>query len=347
MKNSLRLPGLIDAHVHLRDPGATQKEDFQTGTTAAIAGGFTTVIDMPNNLKPTTTLMALKEKIKMAQKKALCQVYFYFGADQKNFSEYKKVKGLAKGLKIYLDHTTGPLFVEDLNVLINHFKFWPKKLPILVHAEGANILKAIQLSKIYKKKLHLCHISQASELEIIKWAKIKGMEITCEVTPHHLFLTQDDEKRLGPFIQMRPSLRSKKDQKAIWKGLKSGLIDIIASDHAPHTINEKKSKNPPSGIPGLETTLPLLLTAINEKRLTLAQFKRLLFENPRKIFKINQPPNTYIEIDLKEKWIIQNRQLYTKCGWSPFNGFKVQGKLKKVIFNGKKVFQDGKILVKR
>jgi len=345
MKNSLRLPGLIDAHVHLRDPGATQKEDFQTGTTAAIAGGFTTVIDMPNNPKPTTTLVALKEKIEIAKKKALCQVYFYFGADQKNFSEYKKVKDLAKGLKIYLDHTTGPLFVEDLNVLINHFKFWPRKLPILVHAEGASILKAIQLSKIYKKRLHLCHISQASELELIKWAKDRGMEITCEVTPHHLFLIQDDEKRLGSFAKMRPPLRSKKDQDVLWGGLRRGLIDIITSDHAPHTIREKKSEDPPNGVPGLETTLPLLLTAVNEKRLTFTQVKRLLFENPRKIFKINQPPNTYIEIDPKEKWIIQNRHLYTKCGWSPFNGFRIHGRLKRVFLKGKKVFENGKILI--
>ncbi len=344
MGKIIRLPGLIDAHVHLRDPGATHKEDFLTGTSAAIAGGFTTLIDMPNNPTPTTTVSALNQKIKLAQKKALCQIYFYFGAGHKNFSEHQKVKNKVKGLKIYLDHTTGPLLIENLETLINHFKSCPEDLPILVHAEDASIAKVISLCMLFKKKVHFCHVSQACELEAIKKAKQQGLPITCEVTPHHLFLTKEDEKKLGPFAKMRPPLRNKKDQKALWNGLSNGLIDIMATDHAPHTIKEKSSKNPPNGVPGLETALPLLLTAVNKKQITLNQIKRLLFKNPAKIFKINQSKDTWIEVDLQKKWTIKNKNLYTKCAWTPFDGWQVKGKMVKVFIRGKKVLEEGKIL---
>jgi len=322
MKNLIKLPGLIDVHLHLRDPGATQKEDFYTGNKAALAGGFTTVIDMPNNPLPTVTLSTLKRRIKLAKKKSLCRVYFYFGANQNNFGEFPKVKKICKGLKIYMNHTTGPLLVENLAVLENHFKYWPKDSPILVHAEDGTILKAILLTKIYQKKLHLCHLSQASELEIVKWAKKKGYQITCEVAPHHLFLNEDKGKKLGPLGMMRPPLRTKEDNLALWRGLKDDLIDIIATDHAPHALEEKMSTNPPNGVPGLETALPLLLTAVNEKEISPKLLEKVLYENPRRIFNIKPLKNTYLEIDLKEKWVIKNETLYTKCGWTPFAGFR-------------------------
>lgn len=345
MKKLVKLPGLIDIHVHLREPGATQKEDFYTGTLAALAGGITTVIDMPNNPSPTTSIKSLKEKINLAKKKALCNCYFYFGADNHNWNQYKILEKnkswlKIKGLKIYMDYTTGPLLVENLEILKNHFKFWPKNLPILVHAEDATILKAIQLGQIYKKRLHLCHISQASELEIIKWAKKKGLEVTCEVTPHHLFLNQNDEKKLGSFGQMRPPLRTKKDNKALWKALQDGLIDCIASDHAPHTLKEKKSENPPNGVPGLETMLPLMLTAISQKKLTLERLIELLSTNPAKIFGIAQDKNTFTKVDLSEEWVIENKNLKTKCGWSPFAGWKVKGKVINVYLQGHQVFKN-------
>jgi len=341
-KKFLKMPGLIDTHVHFRDPGGTQKEDYFTGSRAAIAGGFTTVLDMPNNPQPTITLSALRQKINSAKKNALCRIYFYFGADQNNLSESSKVKNLVKGLKIYMDHTTGPLLIESLNILENHFRLWPKRLPILVHAEDATILKAILLAQVYQKRLHLCHITQASELEIVRWAKKKGYKITCEVTPHHLFLNKSNEKELGPLGMMRPPLRTKEDNKALWQVLNEGLIDIIATDHAPHTLEEKKSANPPNGVPGLETALPLLLTAVSQKRISLNLIEKLLYENPRKIFAIEPSKNTFIEVDLNEKWEIKNENLYTKCGWTPFAGFKVQGRLKRVVFQRREVFKNGK-----
>lgn len=346
----IKIPSVIDPHVHLREPGATQKEDFYTGTLAALAGGVTTVIDMPNNPTPTTSVAALKKKIDLAAKKALCSLLFYFGADNKNWDKFstlkrEKVKQSLKGLKIYMDHTTGPLLVEELEVLKNHFKFWPEKLPILVHAEGATILKAIQLATMYEKRLHLCHLSQAAELEVIKWAKKKGVNLTCEVTPHHLFLNQSNEKVLGSLGMMRPPLATKADNQALWQGLVSGLIDCLATDHAPHTLKEKRSKNSPNGVPGLETMLPLMLTAVNQKRLTLKRLIELISENPAKIFDIKQDKGTFTEVDMSKKWTIKNSDLKTKCGWVPFNGWKVKGKVISVYLKGRKVFENGKLLV--
>lgn len=345
MRNVIKLPGLIDCHVHLRDPGAIYKENFETGTQAAIAGGITTVIDMPNNPAPTTTLARLKEKIKLAKKKSLCQVLFHFGADKNNFRQFPKVKNKVKGLKIYMDHTTGPLLIENLEVLTKIFQFWPKDLPILAHAEDATMLKVLGLAAIWGRPVHLCHISQASEIEIIKKAKKKGLPITCEVTPHHLFLTEKNSRQLGAFGMMRPPLRSKKDMEALWENL--AFIDCFATDHAPHTKEEKKSKNPPNGVPGLETALPLLLTAVKKGRLTIKDIILRLFNNPAKIFKIKTERSTNIEVDLNKKWEIKNENLFTKCGWSPFDGWKVQGKILRVFIKGKKVFEEGQILVKK
>jgi dihydroorotase (multifunctional complex type) len=349
MNKLTKLPGLIDVHVHLRDPGATHKEDFYTGTLAALAGGITTIIDMPNNLLPTTSNKSLKKKINLVEEKALCDCYFYFGADDKNWTQYKLLQGREselkiKGLKIYMDHTTGPLLVESLKGLKNHFECWASNLPILVHAEEATILKAIQLATIYRKKLHLCHLSQESELEIVKWAKKENLKVTCEVTPHHLFLNQDNEKALGSLAMMRPPLRTKKDNEALWKALRDGLIDCIATDHAPHTLKEKRVENCPYGVPGLETMLPLMLTAVSEKRLTLKRLIELVSLNPARIFKIKIDKDTFTEVDLLEESVIRNNNLRTKCGWSPFDGWKVKGKVMKVFIRGKKIFENNQLL---
>lgn len=338
----IKLPGLIDCHVHLRDPGAIHKEDFKIGTKAAVAGGITTVCDMPNNPTPTTTLHRLNEKIRLAKEKALCQIFFHFGADQNNFNQFSKIKNKVKSLKVYMDHTTGSLLIEDLGVLTKIFQTWPKNLPITVHAEDATMLKVIGLINLWGNQVHFCHISQASEIEMIKKAKRLGLPITCGVTPHHLFLTEKDYKQLGPFGMMRPPLRSKKNVESLWKNLK--FIDCFETDHAPHTKKEKKSKNPPNGVPGLETALPLLLTAVSKGKLTIKDIILRYFKNPAKIFNIKQGRDTYIEIDLNKKWQIRNKNLLTKCGWSPFDGWKVQGKAMRVFIKGRKVFENGEFL---
>ena len=184
-----RIPGLIDAHVHLRDPGATHKEDFYTGSCAALAGGFTYILDMPNNVVPILTCELLEEKINLAKNKALCDIGFYFGTNGYNTEEFKKVwdKSDVFGLKIYCNHTTGEMLIEDSELLEKVFGAWKSEKPILVHAEGAQLVTALTLAEKYKKRLHVCHISQASEVELVRQAKKKDQRVTAGVCPHHLY----------------------------------------------------------------------------------------------------------------------------------------------------------------
>ncbi len=368
----IKLPGLIDTHVHLREPGATQKEDFETGTKAAIAGGFTTILDMPNNPEPTVTPGALSKKIQLTRNVTLnsfqgpqsempkqvrhdasssrifCDLGFHFGATEDSTKYFGQIKERVFGLKVYMNHTTGTLLQEDPEILEAIFSTWPSDKVIMVHAEGPTLEIAIQLAKKNNNKLHVCHVSLASEISLIKQAKLDGLSITCEVTCHHLFLTSDDAKRLGPFGMMRPPLASKLDQEALWAGIRDGAVDTIASDHAPHTKEEKNSPIPPNGVPGLETTLPLLLTAVSEGRLTVDDIIRLCHTNPAKIFCIDYSNNrSEVEVDMDESYTIDSSKLYTKCGWTPFEGMKVKGKVKSVFIRGTKVFENGKILSKK
>ena len=339
----IKLPGLIDVHVHLRDQGQTYKEDLFTGTSAALAGGFTTILDMPNNKIPITSIESLKEKQTIADEKIVCDVGFYFGSLGKNLKDFKKVYSEIFGLKIYLNQTTGNYIVNE-KVFKKICEAWPKGKPILLHAESDVIGQMIEIAGKAGQRIHICHISSQNEFQTIINAKNKGYKITCGVTPHHLFLSKEDEKKLGPFGMMKPSLKSKKDIDFIWNDLNH--IDVIESDHAPHTVEEKKSEKMPFGVPGLETTLPLLLTAVFEKKLSINKLIEMCFENPKRIFNIKTDDNTWIEVDEKEEYIIDNKNLKTKCGWSPFNGWKVKGRVKRVFIRGKKVFEDGKLLVK-
>ncbi len=343
MSKSIKLPGLIDPHVHLREPGATQKEDFETGTKAAIAGGFTLVLDMPNNPAPTVTPKALQEKKKLAAGRIYTDIGFYFGASKESIQYFSKVQDEVFGLKLYMNHTTGELLIEDNQILGQIFSSWTKEKPILVHAEAETLQKAISLAKKFGKRLHVCHVSLKQELDLIGSAKNDGLDITCEVTCHHLFLTEEDVERLGPFGTMKPPLESKKDQEALWEGIVDGTIDMIGSDHAPHTKDEKSGEKVPNGVPGLETTLPLLLTAVNDKRLTLDRLIELTSTNPRKVFGLPKQEETYVEVDMEESYEIDNEKLQTKCGWSPFAGMKVTGKVKKVVLRNQLVY-DGQNL---
>ena len=339
----ITLPGLIDIHVHLRDPGQNSKEDFFTGTSAALAGGFTTILDMPNNLQPITTEERLNEKISEAKMKAVSTIGFHFGSLGDNFDQFKKVQSKVFGLKLYLNQTTGG-FIITPKVMMSVYKAWSSKKPILLHSEEEMIAMVIEVVKKTGQPSHFCHVSSKSELQQIIKAKQDGLPVTCGVCPHHLFLTEKDEKSLGPFGMMKPPLKSQKDIDFLWKNL--SLVDVIESDHAPHTLEEKNSKNPPFGVPGLETTLPLLLTAVHDGRLTIEEIIRLCYENPKNIFHIPTTEDTKIIIDPDSTYEIRNKDLFTKSKWSPFNGWKVNGKLEKVYLKGKKVFENGKLLVK-
>jgi len=346
MTKIIKIPGIVDTHVHLRDPGATHKEDFYTGTCAALAGGVTAIIDMPNNPQPTISLKAIIRKKKIAAKKCVCDYGFHFGADNKNWLLHPKAAKKTYGIKVFMDQTTGPLLVTDLKILENHFLNWPKDKPLMVHAEDATLAKAIGLAMTYDKWLHVCHLNKEAELELVAKAKKKGACITVETCPHYLCLTDKEDKLLWPFSKMRPPLATKKDVQALWKGIELGLIDTIATDHAPHTIQEKKSSEAPCGVPGLETSLSLMLNAVNQRKLSLKKLINLMSVNPGKLFNIKQK-NSWVEVNINKSWKVDNKKLFTKCGWSLFDGWKLKGKVVKVFIRGKKVFEDGEVLVKK
>lgn len=342
MSNIIKLPGLIDTHVHLREPGATQKEDFSTGTKAAVAGGYTAVLDMPNNPEPVVSSQKLEEKINLAQNRIYCDLGFHFGGSEEAVSYFQTVKDKVFGLKVYMNHTTGLLLIEDKKLLEEIFEAWPKNKVLMVHAETETLAIAIELAKKHGNTLHVCHVARKIELELIKQAKSEGLPITCEVNLHHLYLTHKDEERLGHFAMMRPPLASEEDVQYLWDNINS--IDTIASDHAPHTKEEKEAEKLVNGVPGLETSLPLLLNAVNEKRITIERVIEMTSTNPRKIFNIPQQEDTYVEVDLEEEWTIKNEGLFTKCAWTPFAGMKIKGKVLKTVLRGETVFENGKII---
>ena len=347
MSKIITLPGLIDTHVHLREPGATQKEDFQTGTKAAIAGGFTQVLDMPNNPIATINPEALSSKKKLAEGRVYCDIGFHFGASESSVQYFPQVAEQVFGLKVYMNQTTGDLLMSDDQVLEKVFSSWPKEKVLMVHAEGETLEKAISLAKRFGNKqslrsgdlkLHVCHVSLKREIELIKAAKAEGMKISCEVACHHLFLKDTDVERLGSYGMMKPPLESKEDQEVLWQAVIDGTIDIVASDHAPHTREEKMGEKPMFGVPGLETTLPLLLTAVNDGRLSLDRLIELTHTNPKRIFSLPEQENTFVEVDPAIPYTLNAERLFTKCGWTPFNGMEVTGRVKKVVLREQLVY---------
>jgi dihydroorotase-like cyclic amidohydrolase len=340
----MRLPGLIDVHVHLRVPGGEHKEDFHNATAAALAGGFTTVLGIPNTQPPLVTLSEWCIAQQTAARHSLCDVFLYAGASATHLAELPALAEQAPALKLYMDETYGDLKVQDLHSLSEVFKAWPPGKVLAVHAEEGSVLIAIALATIYNRPVHICHVSRRTEIELIAQAKARGLPITCEVTPHHLFLTRLDVERLGSLGMMRPSLGDQTDVDALWAHINS-TIDIIASDHAPHTLAEKQSANPPSGVPGLESTLPLMLTAVSQGRLSMHRLQQLLYDNPRQIFSLPEQPDTWVEIDPDACYIFPDHPLYTKCDWSPFTGMEMKGRVTRVVLRGKEVLKDGVVLI--
>jgi carbamoyl-phosphate synthase/aspartate carbamoyltransferase/dihydroorotase len=338
---TLRLPGAADIHVHLRDPGETHKEDFASGTAAALAGGVVTVLAMPNTRPPLIDAAAFREAVRRARALARCEVGLFLGGTADNAAEAAALARQAAGLKLYLDATYGPLRLEGLAALLRHFEAWPGHRPIAVHAEGRTVAMVIGLAALFRQPVHFCHISRREEILLIRRAKERGLPITCEVTPHHLFLTEEDLPRLGPFGQMRPPLASRADQEALWANL--AIVDAVATDHAPHTVEEKRGENPPPGVPGLETMLPLLLTAVAEGRLELADVVRLTATGPRRIYGLLEPPETWVEVEWGGPWVISREGLFTKCGWTPFEGMTVRARVRRTVLEGRVAFEDGEV----
>jgi carbamoyl-phosphate synthase/aspartate carbamoyltransferase/dihydroorotase len=346
----LILPGLIDPHVHLREPGATHKEDWDSGTAAALAGGFTTVLAMPNTQPPITDAATLDLALSAAQAKARCDYAQYLGAGADNVETAVNLAPRAAGLKLYLDQTYGPLRLDDMTLWMQHFQRWPKRLPIVAHSESRTMAAVILLAAIYDRPVHIAHVSLREEILLIRAAKERGIKVTCEVAPHHLFLTSPHPtpspsgrgiKGEGRY-EVRPRLASQSDVDALWANLE--VIDCFATDHAPHTLDEKEGPQPPPGFPGLETALPLLLTAVADGRLTLDDLLLRMVTNPRKIFALPEQEQTWIEVDPAVEWKISARNLYSRCGWTPFEGWKVRGLVRRVVLRGQEVFCDGRVL---
>ncbi|MEM3578910.1 MAG: dihydroorotase family protein [Candidatus Bathyarchaeia archaeon] len=385
LKGLLVLPGLIDVHVHLRDEGKAYKEDFYTGTAAAAAGGFTTVLDMPNNTPTTMSVETLENRMEIAEGKILVNVGFYseFPKDTREIDRI--VAGGAVAFKLYLGEQVGGLNIDDDNALKEAFKE-ASKVPIAVHAEDKNMLKkaeeelkqkgrkdieafleahseeaeafairrVVKIAKKTRAKVHLCHISTRQGLEEVRKAKREGLALTCEVTPHHLFLSTSDLKRVGTLALTVPPLRDKSHVDFLWKSLKRGMVDVVGSDHAPHTLAEKNAAavwEVKVGIPGLETTLPLMLTAVNAGMLGLGDVVRLMAENPAEIFKLKGRgaikeggKADLVAVDMEKEYCIDASKFYSKAKFSPFNGKRVKGKPIKTFVGGRLVMDEGKIV---
>ena len=362
----LVMPGLVDVHVHLREPGGEQKEDLTSGTRAALAGGVTTVLAMPNTSPPITDRAALAQVIALADRKAVCDFGFFLGATPENAGEVAKAID-AVGLKMYMGSSTGSLLVDEFGDQYTHFKTYPAEWPLVVHAEdeiavgwfarqgqrrpplcaALETARALVLAERLNRRLHICHLSTLQELVMVRDAKKRGVSVTCEVAPHHLFLTNNAEWRLGPLAKMNPPLRFPEDRDALWDQL--DWIDAIASDHAPHTVQEKQMgmADAPAGVPGLETTLPLMLTAASEGRLMLSDVVRLTSSGPATIFGLARKGQVapgydadLVFVDPEARWTVKDDNLQTKCRWSPFSGRRMKGRVEQVYVRGQLAYSN-------
>jgi len=387
LNGCLALPGLIDVHVHLRSQLQAYEEDFFTGTAAAIAGGITSVLDMPNNDPVTMNSTALRERIGKAERRILANVGFYSAFPRKLGEIDKVVKEGAMAFKLYLTAHIGGLDVDDDKALLLAFeKIGELGVLVAVHAEDR---KEMEVSKEAEKrfgykgidsylkahtpeieakaverilriahetnvKIHFCHISSKKGVLLINNARKTGLKVSCEATPHHLLLTLEDLRQQGTIMLTAPPVRSKDIVEKLWGAVKDTQIDILASDHAPHLITEKRSDSVwdvRPGIPGLETLLPLLLTKVNEGRLTIGDLARLTSEKPAEIFHLQNygflkegynADITVVEMHRQGK--IDASKFYSKAKYSPFDGWRVRGMPVKVFINGLLVMDEGELV---
>lgn len=339
----LKLPGLIDPHVHLRAPGATHKEDYASGTAAAITGGFTCVLDMPNNTPPITDADALTQKQTIARQQARCDYGIYLGAGVDNVGSAHMLASQVSGLKMYLDQTFGPLRLDGLDTLVAHCERWPANRPLLCHAEGRTVAAALLAAYLAGRSIHICHVSRQEEIELIRKAKEKGMSVTCEICPHHLFLSEANIPTIGAGrAEVRPRLASEADRLALRANLE--VVDCFATDHAPHTREEKDSPTAPPGFPGLETALPLYLALVEEGLLTLDQLVAKTVHAPQRIFQLPKQPDTWSEVDVDQTWVVRGAELQTRARWSPFEGWTLRGRVQRVVLRGVDLLRDGQLL---
>ncbi len=376
------LPGLIDAHVHFRDPGQEYKEDFESGSRAALAGGITTVLDMPNNKPPVVDQQSLDSKRDKIRGRSYVNYGFYVGYAGGDCQHLNRVNNIA-GVKVYGANSTGDMGVSDAD-LEKFFKTCDKK--IVVHAEDEGIIadnkaktllevddlepdpdihsrirsskaeasairRVCMLARQYGKKVHIAHLSTAEGLDLVE--RYRDFGVSCEVSPHHLTLCRDDYAVLGNFIKVNPPIRDREDIFALWMGLKSGSIDIIATDHAPHTVAEKEAgyRIAPAGIPEEDTLLPLFLNSVNDDAMTIEELVKLCCSEPAKLFGIKNKgiikehfDADLVVVDMELEKKVENKNILSKCGWSPYAGSFFKGWPIMTFVNGKKLVENGRFL---
>jgi dihydroorotase len=379
--NQFVLPGIIDSQVHFREPGLTHKEDLETGSKAAALGGVTMFFEMPNTNPATTTKKAIQEKINLAKEKSITNFAFFVGATGENLQDLKEAIQLEHccGIKIFLGSSTGSLLLYDQEKLLEIFS--SIDAPIAVHSENEEMLKArtsirdkattahahpewrneetafsstkmiIEIAKKAQRKVHVLHITTQKEIEYLKENKD---HCTIECTPQHLTLMAPrcyDE--LGSYAQMNPPIRTKEHQDALWLGIKNGAVDVLGSDHAPHTKEEKDQGYPrsPSGMPGVQTILPIMLNHVSNGKISLEKLVELLSSQPAKMYhyktkgQLQQGFDADITIvDMNKEFIIKNEDQASRCAWTPYHGKKIKGCPTHTIVNGKLVMKDGEIL---
>jgi carbamoyl-phosphate synthase/aspartate carbamoyltransferase/dihydroorotase len=345
---TIKLPGMVDVHIHMREPGDEHKEDWSSGTAAALAGGIVAICAMPNTNPSIIGENELALVEKLASQKAYCDYGIYVGANYNNYQDLYKLADRAIALKMYLNNTFGTLKLDSTLSWSEHIKNWDtESRPLCVHAESTTLGAMLHIANMHNKRIHVCHVARREEIELIKMSKNAGMKITCEVTPHHLFLSEDNLVKLGCCGSVKPNLVTLDDQNALWENM--DLIDCFATDHAPHLVREKMGKESPPGFPGLETALPLLLTAVNQGRLTIDQIVEKYHTNPIKIFHLEgliDNDHTYIEVDINRQWVIPEVPKFSKAGWTPFAGMEVTGMVRRVVIRDKIVYVDGEVLAK-
>ena len=332
---------LIDMHVHVREPGGEQKETWDTCSKAALRGGNGLICAMPNTNPSCINNDVYNLVNKLAKEKSVCDYMIFLGADGENYKDLEKMNSKVCAIKFYLNETYSKLKINDISVLRQYFIHCPDDMLMCFHAEVEMVGVVLYLASIYKKRVHICHISRKEEIEMIKDAKENGLRVTCEATPHHLFMDDELVKNLPEsFRTVKPNLNREIDRRALWDNM--DIIDCFATDHAPHLKEEKQSCGCP-GFTGLETALPLLLNAVNEGKLTLKDIVNKYHNNPKKILGLNENygSDSYIEVNLDKEYVISDGDLYTKAGWTPFNGMKVKGSLERFVYKNECVYNNG------
>ena len=375
------LPGIIDTQTHFREPGSTDVEDLESGSRAAVLGGVTSLFEMPNTNPPTSNLVEFDKKLQLAKNRMHSNYAFYFGATPDNIEQLSKLKDVEGccGVKLFAGSSTGKLLVDkeaDIEKVISN-----SDRVVSIHSEDEEILnlrkkfikegdvhshpewrntecaisstrRVVKIAERYNKKIHVLHVTTKEEVDFLAMHK---KNVTFEITPQHLTLYAPDcYDKLGTYAQMNPPLRTKEHYDRLWVAIKNNIVDVLGSDHAPHSKENKNKNYPntPSGMPGVQTIFPIMLDHVNNGKLTLQQLINLMCENPCKIFGIKN--KGYLKegydadltiADMNKEVTIKDEMIASKCGWTPFNNHKVKGFPVGTIVNGNLVMSDGKVIV--